>query len=162
MERPESGVGGRKLGDGREDLLANRAGIAFETVFSAKDKVDFLERAKAADYFVRVFFVGTKDVKINAARVMGRLVEGGHSVPLDKIASRYTKAMANLGAAIALADRVYLFDNSVEAVSARLCARTTEGALRKIYGPLPEWVADALEGLPKRDSFADLRASEPT
>ena len=141
----------------REELLAARAGIAFETVFSAKDKVDFLLRAREAGYFVRVFFVGTIRADINAARVARRWMNGGHLVPIEKIVSRYHKAMSNLGGAIALADRVYLYDNSVEDVPARLCARTTEGALRKIYGPLPEWVADALEGLPKRDSFADLR-----
>ncbi len=146
----------------REELLAAHEGLAFETVFSAGDKVDFLSRAKDAGYFVRLFFVGTSDAKINAARVAGRVMKGGHTVPIEKIVSRYTKAMANLAAGIAVADRVYLYDNSEENVPARLCARTTEGALRKIYGPLPEWVADALEGLPKRDSFADLRASEPT
>lgn len=32
----------------REELLANRAGIAFETVFSAPDKLDFVVRAKRA------------------------------------------------------------------------------------------------------------------
>lgn len=141
----------------REELLTARSGIAFETVFSAPDKVAFLERAQASGYFVRVFFVSTTDVKINASRVMGRFMDGGHSVPIDKIAKRYTKSMANLAAAIELADRVYLFDNSVDSAPARLCARTTEGAIRKIYGQLPQWVSDALEDLPKRDSFADLR-----
>lgn len=52
----------------REVLLAERAGIAFETVFSADDKLDFVARAKSAGYFVRVFFVGTGDPRINAAR----------------------------------------------------------------------------------------------
>ncbi len=106
---------------------------------------------------MRVFFVSTTDVKINASRVMGRFMGGGHSAPIDKIAKRYTKSMANLAAAIELADRVYLFDNSVDSAPARLCAGTTEGAIRKIYGQLPQWVSDALEDLPKRDSFADLR-----
>ncbi len=45
----------------REELLAKRAGIAFETVFSTDEKVDFLRRASAAGYFARVFFVGTSD-----------------------------------------------------------------------------------------------------
>lgn len=39
--------------------------------------------------------------------------------------------MANLAAAIALADRVYIYDNSVEGADARLCARTENGCLRK-------------------------------
>jgi predicted ABC-type ATPase len=39
----------------RETLLSERAGIAFETVFSASDKLDFVRRTKQAGYFVRMF-----------------------------------------------------------------------------------------------------------
>ena len=39
----------------REELLLARNGIAFETVFSAPDKIDFLQRAIDAGYFVRLF-----------------------------------------------------------------------------------------------------------
>ena len=141
----------------REELLASHAGIAFETVFSAADKVDFLVRAKAAGYFVRVFFIGTSDPRINAARVAGRVMQGGHTVPIDKIITRYARSMANLAAAVTIADRAYLYDNSVDGVDARLCARTADGQLRKVYGPLPAWIADALDGLPRHPDLVDLR-----
>jgi len=52
----------------REELLAARQGIAFETVLSAPDKLDFIARARAAGYFCRIFFVSTADPRINAAR----------------------------------------------------------------------------------------------
>lgn len=142
----------------RDALLASAEGLAFETVFSSTEKVDFLARAKARGYFVRVFFIGTSDPRINAARVAGRVMEGGHTVPIEKIVSRYSKSIANLSAAIELADRVYIYDNSIDGVEARLCARTQEGALRKVYGPLPEWVADAVDGLPRHAEFLDLRS----
>lgn len=90
----------------REELLEQHAGIAFETVFSAPDKVTFLKRAKEVGYFLRVFFVSTSDPRINAARVMRRMMNGGHTVPLEKIISRYDKSMVNLVAAISIADRV--------------------------------------------------------
>ena len=141
----------------REELLATRAGIAFETVLSTDEKVDFIARAKDAGYFVRVFFIGTADPRINAARVAGRVMAGGHTVPIDKIIDRHVRAMANLAPAIVLADRVYIYDNSIEAVEAQLCARTHEGLLRKIYGPLPEWVSEAVQPIPKHPDFIDLR-----
>jgi len=141
----------------REALLAVHQGIAFETVFSTDDKLDFVVRAKAAGYFVRVFFIGTSDPRINAARVAGRVMAGGHTVPIEKIISRYGRSMANLAGAIDVADRVYIYDNSVEGVEARLCARTTDGQLRKVYGPLPEWVADATRDLTLHSEFVDLR-----
>jgi predicted ABC-type ATPase len=143
----------------REELLSQGAGIAFETVFSAEEKLDFVGRAKAKRYFVRLFFVGTVDPCINAARVAGRVLLGGHTVPIEKIVSRYGKSLANLTPAVGLVDRAYIYDNSVQDVDARLCARTVDGQLRKIYGPLPEWVADVVNPLPRHEDFLDLRGA---
>jgi predicted ABC-type ATPase len=143
----------------REALLAAHQGIAFETVFSTDDKLDFVARARAAGYFVRLFFIGTSDPRINAARVAGRVMAGGHTVSIEKIISRYGRSMANLAGGIDIADRVYIYDNSVDGVEARLCARTTDGQLRKVYGPLPEWIADVTRDLPHHPQFADLRGA---
>lgn len=143
----------------REELLGQRLGIAFETVFSTAEKVEFVRRAREAGYFVRVFFVGTQDPRINAARIAGRVMQGGHTVPIDKIVGRYAKSIANLSAAIALADRVYVYDNSVDDQEARLCVRTESSELRKVYGPLPTWVEDTLTGLERHADFVDLRAA---
>jgi predicted ABC-type ATPase len=107
----------------REELLAGGPGIAFETVMSAPDKIAFMRRARAAGYFVRVFFVGTEDPRINASRVAGRVMAGGHTVPIEKIISRYTRSMANIAATIGLADRVYLYDNSVDGITRALPTR---------------------------------------
>jgi predicted ABC-type ATPase len=73
----------------REELLGRGEGLAFETVLSAPDKIDFISRAKSAGYFVRLFFIGTSDPRINAARVAGRVMLGGHTVPIEKIVSRF-------------------------------------------------------------------------
>lgn len=143
----------------REELLRSSTSIAFETVFSTAGKVDFLRRAKNAGYFVRVFFISVGDPRINAARVAGRVMEGGHTVPIDKIVHRYTRSMANLSAAIELADRTYVFDNSIDDVEARLCVRTNDALLRKIYGDLPRWVSSAVERLKRHPDFVDLRAA---
>jgi predicted ABC-type ATPase len=141
----------------REELLKQNAGIAFETVFSAPDKVNFLQRAKRVGYFLRVFFVSTSDPRINASRVMRRVMNGGHTVPLEKIVSRYDKSMVNLAAAIVMADRVYIYDNSIENTEATLCARVSDGMIRKIYVDLPVWVTDAIETLPHHPKFEDAR-----
>ena len=143
----------------RNELIASHRGVAFETVFSTDEKVEFLRRAKALGYFVRVFYVGTRDPRINAARVAGRVMQGGHTVPIEKIVSRYARSMANLSAALRIADRVYVYDNSVEDEDARLVARTVDGLVRKVYGHLPEWVERALAGLARHADFADQRVA---
>ena len=139
--------------------LAARAGLAFETVFSAPDKIDFLARAKDQGYFIRVFFIGTSDPRINASRVAGRVMAGGHTVPIEKIVSRYVRSMANLSGAIALANRVYVYDNSLDGVEASLCARTEDGFLRKIYATMPDWVVKATSALERHPGFVDMRAA---
>jgi len=79
----------------REACLTERRSLAFETVFSAPDKPEFVRRARAAGYFVRLFFVGTADPTINAARVARRVMHGGHDVPISKIVARYVRSIAN-------------------------------------------------------------------
>lgn len=106
---------------------------------------------------MRVFFIGTSDPRINAARVADRVIRGGHTVPIEKIVRRYERSMANLPLAISIAHRVYVFDNSVEGAEARLCARTQDVHLRKVYGILPEWVHATMEPLPRHPNFLDLR-----
>ncbi len=142
----------------REALIAQRAGIAFETVFSAPDKIDFVDRARRNGYFIRLFFVGTSDPRINAARVADRVIRGGHTVPIDKIVGRYERSLANLPVGIELSHRGYIFDNSVDGSDARLCARTEDGTLRKVYGPLPAWAGAVLDPLPIHVDFIDLRS----
>jgi len=136
-------------GDRRESLLKEGKGIAFETVLSMRDKVEFIRRARARGYFVRSFFVCTADPAINAARIVQRIAEGGHSVPIEKVAARYERSMANLPQLIKASDRTYVFDNSAEGDDARLCARCIDGRLRKTYGALPAWVADVCAELPR-------------
>lgn len=143
----------------REELLSQGRGLAFETVFSTIEKLEFLARAKNFGYFVRLFFIGTISPSINGARVTARVMAGGHTVPIEKIISRYRKSVGYLPQAIKFADRVYIYDNSVDGVEARLCARTTDGKLRKVYGPLPEWVSDAVEEIPRHAEFSDVRTA---
>lgn len=138
----------------REELLSERRGLAFETVFSSAEKLDFLSRASEAGYFIRLFFVGTFDPRINAARVADRVMKGGHAVPIEKIISRFSRSMANLEVAFGLADRVYIYDNSPEGENAKLWARVESGQLRKVYGALPAWILDATSELPRHPQFA--------
>lgn len=142
----------------REELLARGESLAFETVLSRPDKLDFIRRASEAGYFVRIFFVGTETPTINAARVAQRVMLGGHTVPIEKIVSRYRRSLANLPLLVALAQRLYVYDNSQDGADARLCARTSDGLLRKRYLDVPTWVSDALADVALHAEFEDLRA----
>jgi predicted ABC-type ATPase len=124
----------------RETCLMERRSLVFETVFSAPDKVEYLRRAKAADFFIRLFFICTDRPEINIARIAQRTLEGGHTVPTDKIISRYGKSIAQCAATMSLVDRAYIYDNSVEDVAPALLFRAENAALKKVYRqPVNDW-----------------------
>ncbi|MBQ6956068.1 MAG: zeta toxin family protein [Bacteroidales bacterium] len=126
--------------DWRERCLADGQSMIFETVFSADDKLDFIRRAKQAGFFIRLFFVCTDSPMINAARIAGRVMKGGHDVPIAKIISRYQKSIINCKMATNIADRVYIYDNSVDGQEARILFRFSDGAIIKRYtDDIPLW-----------------------
>ncbi|HWD29093.1 MAG TPA: zeta toxin family protein [Rhizomicrobium sp.] len=142
----------------RQDCIVRRADFSFETVMSHPSKVGLLSQAKEAGYAIVLFFVATESPELNVARVRQRVTFGGHDVPADRIVARYHRTMSLLPAAIALCDRVVLFDNTYrpprdeDIVLKPLVEMTvTDGkggahfALRvRATAPLPRWMSEAL------------------
>jgi predicted ABC-type ATPase len=123
----------------REECLKNNQSLIFETVLSAPDKIDFIRRAKQQNYFIRLFFIGTDNPKINALRIAQRVMQGGHDVPIQKIISRYYKSIVNCSLLSKVVDRLYVYDNSVENELTELLFRANEGKFVKQYAPMHEW-----------------------
>ena len=131
--------------DWRERCLRERISFVFETVFSTEDKIRFILKAVEAGFFIRIFFIATEHPSINAARVARRVMEGGHSVPIDKIISRYFKSIMNCEAIASKVDRLYLYDNSRDGEVARPLFRLSNGVLGKMYvKEVPEWAVHIL------------------
>jgi predicted ABC-type ATPase len=123
----------------RERCLMNSSSLIFETVLSAPDKIDYIQRARQQGYFVRLFFIGTDNPQINALRIAQRVMYGGHDVPIHKIISRYYKSIANCILLSQVVDRLYVYDNSIENELTELLFRVNEGKLVKLYAPMHEW-----------------------
>ena len=77
----------------RNSLIDKKQSFIFETVLSTDRNLKLLQRAKDNGYFIRCIYVLTSDPKINVNRVEVRTAFGGHSVPKDRIISRYGKAL---------------------------------------------------------------------
>jgi len=137
----------RRSAEIREHCLTEGRSLAFETVLSAPDKMDFIRRAGDAGFFIRLFFVGTDDPSINAKRVAMRVMEGGHDVPIPKIIGRYTKSLAYCSVVTWLADRTYVYDNSIDDARARLLFRASRGRLSKVYGEINPWAREIAQRL---------------
>ena len=134
----------------RTECIEKRESLIFETVLSATDKIDFIERAISLGYFVRLFFVGTNHPSINASRITNRVLEGGHDVPISKIISRYYKTIINCVVLSKIVDRLYVYDNSVDYENPKLLFRTKNGKLEKFYSQINDWAKPIMDNCEKQ------------
>jgi squalene-hopene/tetraprenyl-beta-curcumene cyclase len=149
----------------REACIAGGRSFSFETVMSHPSKVEILHRARAAGFFVQLFFVGIDDPRTSVERVANLVALGGHDVPKDRIVARWTRTMKLLHQAIVAADQAYVFDNSASIPFDRprlVWSRTRERGVMRIeaYGPVPAWVreyaaADVGSGFHELDDTID-------
>lgn len=127
----------------RHDLLRRKVSFTFETVMSARAKVEFLCKARAQGFRTYLYYVATEDPEINVSRVAHRVSMGKHDVPRDKIIQRYHRSLDLLPDAVFCSDRAYVFDNSG---SERVwIAEITDGCELEIKTDLmPYWFKAAL------------------
>lgn len=133
----------------REKCLVEKQDLLFETVLSTREKVDYIFRAQAKGFFIRLVYVATESPEINVKRVAWREDRGGHGVPTDKIYSRYEKSLKLSTEAALIADRAYFVDNSKTVVTSAdmfqpiPIFRTNSGIVVKKYLKeelFPKWV----------------------
>ena len=123
----------------RHQLLKLKVSFTFETVMSSRDKVEFLKKAQESGYRTYLYFIATQDPFINISRVENRVKLGGHSVPKEKILSRYYRSLELLPEAIKYSNRAYIFDNSSQEKS--WLAEVTDGKEFQYKSKfVPEWL----------------------
>jgi predicted ABC-type ATPase len=121
-------------------MLADRRSFITETVFSHPSKVDLVEQATAHGYLVHLHVL-LVPVELSVARVVQRVSEGGHDVPVDKIRQRHQRLWAHVAAAIGHSYETCLWD----ATGPRFIqvARFLYGQPVEV-GDLPAWTPKAL------------------
>jgi predicted ABC-type ATPase len=129
----------------RNGCITQKCSLIFETVLSAQDKIAFIEKAKQAGYFIRLFFIGTDSPQINASRIAYRVMKGGHDVPVHKVISRYYKSIANCSIVAGLVNRLYVYDNSTDDAFPQLLFRASNGKLVKKYTSINHWAEDIFQ-----------------
>ena len=96
----------------REENLSAGNDFSFETVMSHENKLEFIRKANRNGFHVYLYFICTDDVRVNIERVKTRVKEGGHSVPEEKIRTRYLRTLNLLYDTLKICYKSYLFDNS--------------------------------------------------
>lgn len=96
-------------------LLAGHA-IGVETVLSTPKYRRLVALAKELGYRVQLVYVILDSPRRNVERGKIRVKRGGHTVPEDKIVSRYWRSLEQLPWFPAAADEAWLWDNSGAAI----------------------------------------------
>ena len=96
----------------RNNCVDKKLSFTFETVLSTTRNLSLLKRAKENGFFIRCVYVLTVNPDINVTRVKSREQAGGHSVPEDKIRSRYQKALTLIPELLSVCDVLHIYDNS--------------------------------------------------
>lgn len=127
----------------RNKLMKCSESFTFETVMSFADKIELLKKAQSRGYRTYIYYVATEDPSINISRVKYRVKMGGHSVPEDKIVTRYERSLDLLAQAIQFTNRAYIFDNSTH--QHIWLAEITDGHLMEMKTDyMPAWFKKAL------------------
>ena len=130
----------------RYQLLEQGVSFCFKTVYSHPSKIDFIAHAKALGYQVIMVLIHLESTDLNQARIAGRVSEGGHNVPVDKVISRIPRLLDQVRASIPLVDVLRTYDNSSADDPFAPVFTITNGSLRLHREPLPAWAAALLAG----------------
>lgn len=124
-----------------------RRSFAVESTLRTLVAVEQARAARAQGFSTLMVFVATDDVETNVVRVAARGLGGGHSAPAERVREVYRSSLGNLAAAVAVFDRVRVYDNSRDRVAPRLVATFRGGRLASQAADAPGWVARALDDL---------------
>jgi len=130
----------------RLQLLDQGVSFCFETVYSHPSKIDFIARAKSLGYQVIMVLIHLESTGLNQARIAGRVSEGGHNVPAEKVISRIPRLLDQVRTSIPLVDVLRVYENSSAIDPFVPMFTITNGSLSLHRDPLPAWAAALLSG----------------
>ena len=129
-------------------LVMHGKSFSLETVFSSEKKLSLLRKAKLCGYKVYLYVIATETPEINRARIEGRVADGGHDVPYQKVAERYPKSLKNIATAVRIVDRAFFWDNSKmdTAFIASYDAKSGIIEIKVPQGETPQWFKTRILG----------------
>lgn len=120
-------------------ILSEGRSLSLETTLTGRTVLGRMQAAKDTGYDVTLRYVAVRDATINIDRVQARAVQGGHWINPETIRRRVAGSLDNLPAAIAIADRAVLLDNTGS--SHRQVLEIERGRVLSGAPDSPEWLA---------------------
>jgi predicted ABC-type ATPase len=96
-----------------DHLIKGKKDFAFETTLSTKSYANKILKAKQSGYQVTLIFFWLDSADLAIERVLTRVLEGGHNIPVPVITRRYYSGIKNLFEIyIPICDYWMIFNNS--------------------------------------------------
>jgi len=118
--------------------------FALETTLSGLNTLTTIRRAQAAGYTIDLTYLCLDSPDLNKTRVAMRVAAGGHDIPDEDIFRRFSRSLHNLPAALALADRARVFDNT-RGKKPRPIFESREHQILLVHPQLPDWFKTAFQ-----------------
>jgi predicted ABC-type ATPase len=116
--------------------------VGVETVLASPKYRKWVRTAKALGFEIRLIYVFVASTELQLERIRARVEDGGHDVPVEKVASRRERSFKQLAWFCRKADRVIVFDNSGS--KTRLIATKGEDGSLTLHARLPPDLASVL------------------
>lgn len=125
-----------------DQALAAGVSLSLETTLTGRTMLARMQAARDAGYEVTLRYVAVATSDVNIERVTARAAAGGHWIEPDVVRRRVAGSLENLPAAIAIAHRAVLLDNSGP-VHRRVLDVERGRVLHQAPDP-PAWLAERL------------------
>ncbi len=125
------------------DHIGRQQSFAVETTLRTTAAMDQAELARKAGFATEMHFIATDSVAENITRVIQRAQAGGHGASEREIRAIHHASIANLRQAIAMFDRVRVYDSTARWASPRLVAVARAGRV-VLHGEPPGWLCGSV------------------
>lgn len=123
--------------------IARQNSFAVETTLRTAAAIDQARLAGTRGFATEMIFIATDSVEENVARILQRAQGGGHGASEREVRAIHEASLSNLSAAVAVFERVDVYDSTARWSAPRLAATSHDGRVDRIGARL-SWLERAL------------------
>ena len=136
--------GGKLAVQRLETALADGISFTQETTLSGGYPRKLARRAKAAGYYIRLYYVGLDTLDESVLRIENRVRKGGHDIPRHDVAARFAHRFSDVAKILPYCDEAKFFDNDN---GFTLVAEYRNGELLPVGTRRPAWLSQLMDAL---------------
>ncbi|WP_444944309.1 zeta toxin family protein [Microbulbifer sp. ZKSA006] len=112
-----------------------------ESTISGSTYIRYANKARQNGFRTTFIYVGLNSPNLSTERIAKRIDLGGHAIPANDIARRYSRSVANLKAHIQLFASTHIYDNSQ---GYQWACDYRDGVVHEVSPSVPSWIQSYL------------------